>query len=115
MGLVTWIGIYIYVIEDLLHYLDDTFMYNANPVLEYYGPHDTHYPSKQCQLTLWDDIGLPHEPHKQVFGQCLNIIGFFMNPIDMSFIMPAESKNDLINAIFEFIDTSSLHQHLLVE
>jgi len=45
----------------------------------------------------------------------LNIIRLFMNPIDMSFTMPAESKNDLINAIFEFIDTTSLCWYPLVE
>jgi len=104
------------MIEDMLHYMDNTFKYDANPILEYYAPHNTHYPSKKCQLlTLWDDIGLPHKPRKQVFGQCLDIIGFFVNPIDMSFTMPAESKNNLINSIFEFIDMSSSHQHPLIE
>ena len=84
MGLVAWIGIYVYMIEDLLHYMDDAFTYDANPVLEHYAPHNTHYPSKQCRLlTLWDDIGLPHERQKQVFSQCLDIIGFFVNPLDM--------------------------------
>ena len=110
MGLVAWIRIYVYMIEDLLHYMDDAFTYNANLVLEYYALHNTQYPSKQCQLlTLWDDIGLPHKQQKQVFGQYLDIIGFFVNPINMSFTMPAESKNDLICTIFEFIDASSSH------
>src|SRR5882724_11377768 len=98
------------MIKDLLHYMDDAFTYDANPKLEYYALHYTHYPLKQCQLlTLWDDIGLPHELQKQVFGQCLYIIGFFVDLINMSFTMPAESKNDLINGIFEFIDMSSSH------
>jgi len=62
MGLVAWIGIYIYMIEDLLHYMDDAFSYDSDLTLQYYGPHDLYYPSKQCRLlTLWDDIGLPHE------------------------------------------------------
>ena len=82
MGLITWIRIYVYMIEYLLHYMDNAFTYDTNPVLEYYIPHNTHYPLKQCWLLmLWDDIGLLHEQWKQVFGQYINIIGLFMNPI----------------------------------
>jgi len=80
MGLISWISIYVYMIEDLLHYMDNAFLYDMDPVLTIYPPPHTHYPSKQCRLlTLWDDIGLPHEQHKQVFGQCIEIIGFFVN------------------------------------
>ena len=62
MGLVVWIRIYVYMIEDLLHYMDDSFTYDSDLTLRYYGPHNSYYPSKQCHLlTLWDDIGLPHE------------------------------------------------------
>jgi len=57
MGLIAWIGIYIYMIEDLLHYMDDVFTYDTNPVLEYYALHNTHYPSNSissshCGMTL---------------------------------------------------------------
>jgi len=116
MGLISWIGIYVYAIEDLLHYMDDTFTYNTNPALQYYPPYDTYYPSKQCRLlTLWDDIGLPHEQRKQIFGQCIDIIGFLVNPVEMSFSMPPDSKDALIIAIHVFIDTSSSHRHPLIE
>src|SRR5882724_9218706 len=67
MGLVTWISIYIYRIEDLLHYMHNAFSYDTDPILEFYSPHNMYYPSKQCHLlTLWDDISLPHEQHRQV-------------------------------------------------
>src|SRR5882724_7542868 len=116
MGLVAWIVIHVYSIEDLLHYMDDAFTYDTDPTLQYYHPHDTHYPSKQCRLlTLWDDIGLPHEQRKQVFGQCIDIIGFFINPVEMSFTMPSDSKEALIMAIRVFIDTSALRRRPLVE
>jgi len=116
MGLVVWIGIYIYMIEDLLHYMDDTFTNDSNPTLQYYGPHDSYYPSKQCcLLTLWDDISLPHERHKQVYGQCINIIGFHVNPVEKKFSMPQVSKDELIGVILEFIDTTSSRCHPLVE
>ena len=116
MGLVAWIGIYIYKVEDLLHYMDDAFSYDTDPVLQFYAPHDTYYPSKQCRLlTLWDDIGLPHEQRKQVFGQCIEIIGFLVNPVQMSFTMSPESKEALIIGIRLFIDTTSVRRRPLVE
>ena len=48
IGLIMWIGIYIYPVDDLLHYIDDYFSYDANPTLEYYRPYNTYYASKQC-------------------------------------------------------------------
>ena len=116
MGLIVWISIYVYMIEDLLHYMDDAFSYDSDPTLQYYGPHDTHYPSKQCRLLLlWDDIGLTHERRKQVFGQCIDIIGFHVNPVQMSFSMPQELKDELIIAILKFISATSSQHHPLVE
>src|SRR5882724_4768227 len=116
MGLIAWIGIYVYMIEDLLHYMDDAFSHDTDPVLKIYPPHDTHYLSKQCcLLTLWDDIGLPHKQCKQVFGQCIEIISFLINPIQMSFTMSPESKEALIIGIRLFIDKTSVHCRPLVE
>src|SRR5882724_4074751 len=116
MGLVSWIGIYIYMIEVLLHYMDNVFTYVTNPVLQYYPPYNTYYPSKQCcLLTLWDNIGLPHEQCKQIFDQCINIISFFVNPVDMSFSMPPNLKDAPIIAIRIFIDTTESCRRPLVE
>src|SRR5882724_2050392 len=42
MGLVTWIGIHVYSIKDLLHYMDDSFSYDTNLSLEYYRPYNTY-------------------------------------------------------------------------
>src|SRR5882724_5982629 len=107
MGLVAWIRIYIYMIKDLLHYMDDAFTYDSDPMLQYYGPHNSYYPLKQCcLLKLWDDVGLQHEQHKLVFGQSINIIRFHVDPVKMSFTMPQELKDDLIIAILEFVDTT---------
>jgi len=65
---------------------------------------------------LWDDIGLPHEKQKQVFGHNLDIIGFHVKkPHAMSFTMPSNSKSDLILAIRTFADSSTVCHHPLVE
>ncbi|KAF8587540.1 hypothetical protein K439DRAFT_1614295 [Ramaria rubella] len=100
MGLVMWICVYIILITDLLHYVDDAWSYDMNSELVYYKPYDSSNPSKQVSLLrLWDEIGLPHSKNKQEFGQSLEIIGFHVDPQAMSFTMPSESKAVLIAAI----------------
>jgi hypothetical protein len=116
MGLVVWIAIYIYNIEDLLHYMDSAWSYDTNPILQYYALYDTYYPSKQVRLlTLWDKIGLPHEKQKQEFGPSLMIIGLSLDPCEMSITMPATAKAELVAAVCKFINTSSSRRHALVE
>ncbi|KAF8583650.1 DNA/RNA polymerase [Ramaria rubella] len=116
MGLVVWIAIHVKRIEDLLHYMDDTWSYDINPKLVYYAPYDNHYPSKQVRLLqLWDEIGLLHEKSKQVFGRTLQIIGFDVDPAAMTLIMPQYSKSDLIAAIQAFVGPSGSCHHPLIE
>ncbi|KAF8586317.1 hypothetical protein K439DRAFT_1646329 [Ramaria rubella] len=116
MSLVIWICIYVRFIDDLLHYMDDSWSYDMNPTLVYYDPYKESYSSKQVALLrLWDDIGLPHSKNKQEFGPSLMIIGFWVNPRDMSITMPSESKADLIAAVRNFVDTSSVRRRPLVE
>ena len=42
-----------------------------------YAPYDRLMPPKQAALLrLWDELGIPHDPEKQLFGTRLTIIGF---------------------------------------
>jgi hypothetical protein len=116
MGLVVWITIHVFGIGDLLHYMDNVWSYDTNPVLQYYAPHNAFYPLKQCcLLTLWDEIGLSYDKQKQVFGEVLEIVGLYVNFCHMSITMPATSKTQLVSAIWCFIDTSSAWCLSLVE
>jgi hypothetical protein len=116
MGMVIWIAIHVYLLEDLLHYMDNAWSYDTDPTLQLYALYGAHYPRKQvCLLQLWDEIGLPHEKHKQVFGPSLEIIGPVLDPQDMTISMPAASKSELIIAICHFIDSSASRCHTLVE
>ena len=84
----------------MLHYIDDAWFYDTNQALVLYEPYMTFFPSKQVVLlTLWDEIGLPHSKHKQVFGCQLDIIGLHVDPHAMTITMPANSKADLISTI----------------
>jgi hypothetical protein len=60
-------------------------------------------PTKQAQLLLlFDDIGIPHKEHKQVFGSPLQIIGFDVNPNTMMITMPSAARDELVLAIRTF-------------
>jgi len=116
MGLIIWIAINVWGLLDLLHYMDDAFGYEYDHRLVLYKPYNKYLPSKQAALlTLWDEVGLPHERHKQIFGLTIEIIGFWVDPRDMTITMPTDSKAELIAAVRKFIDTTSSRTRPLVE
>ena len=116
MGLIIWISINVWGLEDLLHYMDNTFGYEYDHRLIFYKPYNEYFPSKQAMLlTLWDKVGLPHERHKQIFRPMIEIISFWVDPRDMTIMMPTNSKSDLVTAVKRFIDTSCSHMHPLVK
>ena len=116
MGLVIWIVIHMWKLLDLLHYMDNAFRYKYDPKPVYYTPYNNYLLEKQAGLLLlWDKIGLPHERHKQVFGPAIKIIGFWVDPQDLSFFRSTASKAKLITSIQNFVNTSTLHTHPLME
>ncbi|KIJ43077.1 hypothetical protein M422DRAFT_170302 [Sphaerobolus stellatus SS14] len=114
MSLVIWIAINIKNIDDMLHYMDNTFNYKMNPELEYYRPYNRSYPKKQVALLrLWDEIGLPHSVKKQEFGSSLVIIGFHVDPVCMSLSIPYSARMEMVTAIRQFLDTTHSRRHPL--
>ena len=105
-GLVLWIAGFVVFIHDLFAYVDDAFSYEFADRMTFYGPYNKYMPTKQsCLLTLFDDLGIPHEERKQVFGSPLTIIGFDVNPNSMTITMSPEARNDLIGTIHDFANT----------
>ncbi|KIJ34231.1 hypothetical protein M422DRAFT_182388 [Sphaerobolus stellatus SS14] len=114
MALVVWIAINIKHIEDLLHYMDDAFGYEMDPVLEYYVPYDKHYPKKQVVLLhLWDELNLPHNIKKQEFGSSLVIISFHVDPACMTLSISLSAREEPGTAIEKFLDMSKSHRRSL--
>lgn len=100
MGVVLWIAIFVRHLEDLFAYVDDTFLWEFADNMTWYEPYGKYLPTKQARLLkLWDDICLPHEESKQLFGSRLTIIGLNVDPNAMTIMMPEQSCSDLVVAI----------------
>jgi hypothetical protein len=57
-------------------------------------------PTPQVRLlTLWDDLGIPHEERKQIHGPSIPVIGIQVDPIKMSYTLPEESREKLLTEL----------------
>jgi hypothetical protein len=62
---------------DLFVYINNCFSYDDATSLAFYPLYQCSFPTKQtCLLSLWDELGIPHDCHKQEFGHVLRIISF---------------------------------------
>ena len=99
-SLVAWIAKYVKHIPYLLGYMDDSSGCNRKGDILFYRPYGKYFPVDQCRLLLlWDELGIPHKPHKQIFGSPLTIIGIDVNPNLMTMTLPEESKEHLLSEL----------------
>ena len=57
-------------------------------------------PRDQCRLLqLWDELGIPHKPHKQLSGAPLTIIGIDVDPNLMTLSLPDDAKDRLLEEL----------------
>ena len=114
MSLVSWIAKKRRGIELLGTYSDDSFGPELTTNVTWYPPYRKFMPTNQVKLLLlWDEINLPHKETKQVFGSPLTIIGIEVDANTLSMTMPAETLQQLIIGIHEFISTK--HKFTLCE
>ena len=107
MGLVLWIAIVIKTLLDLFGYIDDNFSFEEEGKVTWYAPYQCYYPSKQAKLlSLWDEIGLPHEKSKQEYAPVLRVIGFMVDPALMRISMDDSDKTKLIQHVTDFTATA---------
>jgi len=71
----------------------------------YYAPYKKHMPTPQVRLlTLWDNLGIPHEERKQIFGSLIPVIGIQVDPNTMTYVLIAEeSRQKLQRELEEWI------------
>jgi len=104
MCLVAWIAIHIALIEALKTYMDDSFSFEDASRMLFYPRYNRSFPAKQTRLLkLWDDLGIPHDESKQVFGPTLTVIGFDVDPNAMKASLPVEKKDELVARLREFV------------
>jgi hypothetical protein len=107
-GLVTWIARNIRLILNLWTYMDDSFGIDEEGNKTWYPKYQKHMPTNQARLLfLWDELGIPHEPHKQLFGEKLTIIGIEVNANSLSFMLPKYALDDLLHELQEFTSWSA--------
>lgn len=60
-------------------------------------------PSQASVSLWWTWVYIPHEPHKQLFSTKLTIIGIEVNPNSLTFTLPMQALEDLLNELHEFM------------
>ncbi|KAF9001344.1 hypothetical protein BDQ17DRAFT_1187154, partial [Cyathus striatus] len=92
-------------------YSDDIFGADVASNMCHYAPYNQDFPAHQAALlSFWDELGIPHEKEKQLFGSSLTIIGFIVDMERMSFSMAPNKK--LICQISDFINSHYLRHPL---
>ena len=87
----------------ILGYVDDTFGWEFEGNVKYYKPYKRHFPTKQTRLLeLWDELGIPHEEEKQLFGPSLPILGYEVDANAMTVKMPNEKKAKVIQTLRDY-------------
>lgn len=96
-SLVAWIAKEIKKIKYLGNYVDDSSGCGEEDDYLIYEPYGKAFPRDQViLLTLWDELGIPHKPHKQIYGSPLLIIGISVDVNELSFALSAEAKETLV-------------------
>ena len=56
-----------------------------------------------CFLHLLDNIRVPHKDKKQLYGESLEIIGLVVDVHNMTISMSSQAKQNLIEAMHDFV------------
>jgi len=100
---VTWIAKNICLILNLWTYMDNSFGINEEGNVVWYQKYERYIPESQVKLlSLWDELGIPHELHKQLFRVTPTIIGIEVNANSLTFTLPKQALDDLLQKLQEF-------------
>lgn len=96
-SLVAWIATEIKRVRYLGNYVDDSSGCGTDDDFLIYSPYGKEFPRDQViLLTLWDELGIPHKPHKQIYGSPLPIIGITVDVNELTFTLAEEAKAALV-------------------
>ena len=110
ISLVCWIAEHAKMIKNLKCYIDDNCSFARLGDVKYYTPYKRYFPTDQTKLLeLWDEIGLPHEERKQIYGPVIPFIGFDVDPNKMTITINDERKQNLLTKVRHFAKTGKRH------
>jgi hypothetical protein len=99
-SLVAWIAKNVKLIPYISGYINNSSGCNLKGDTLYYEPYGKDMPTDQCRLLmLWDELGIPHKPHKQISGSPLTIIGIEVDANRMTLTLPDEAKSRLLSEL----------------
>ena len=103
ISLVCWIALYIKGIPHLKCYIDDNCSFALLGDVRYYAKYKRYFPTDQTKLLeLWDELGLPHEEKKQIYGPVIPFIGFDIDPNAMTVSISDDRRHDLLDKVLDF-------------
>lgn len=99
-SLVTWTAKKKKGVRYLGTYVDDSSGCGLEDDFLFYEPYQKAYPRDQTILMmLWDELGVPHKKHKQVFGRTLLVIEINVDANALTFTLTQEAKEKLIKEL----------------
>ena len=103
ISFVCWIALHVKNIQHLKCYIDDNCSFARLGDVKYYPKYRRYFPTDQTKLLeLWDELGLPHEEKKQIYGPIIPFIGFDVDPNAMTVSINDERKHDLLDKVRDF-------------
>ena len=109
-SLVAWIAEHVREIRNLKIYIDDNAGFGPARRVLYYEPYKRYFPTDQTKLLmLWDELGIPHEERKQIYGPIIPFIGFDVDPNAMTFSISDERRAKLLDKVREFAVPGKRH------
>jgi len=107
-SLIAWIAKKDRGVTSLITYVDDSSGPSITTDKLFYNPYDVELPSAQVALLrLWDELGIPHKPKKQIHGSPLPIIGINVDPNALSFTLPDLVHTRLVTELETWTSPSS--------
>ena len=96
-SLVVWIAKEVKRIQYLSNYVDNSSGCSRQNDLLMYQPNGKEFLREQViLLNLWDELGIPHKPHKQIYGSPIPIISISVGANQLSLTLSNEARKALI-------------------
>ena len=96
-SLVAWIATEIKRVRYLSNYVDDSSGCALQKDYAFYEPYGKAYPKDQVTLmSLWDELGIPHKPHKQLHSRTLPVIGITVDAKALTLTLSEDARETLI-------------------